>query len=79
MIEYVSATGEDLASDSSDTTCDGPTSRHHLLRHKLTLDEGTSSDKATAESEGGKRESKKRDRKKLLSCKDISNMRAWSG
>uniref|UniRef100_A0A4W6FKE0 DNA helicase n=1 Tax=Lates calcarifer TaxID=8187 RepID=A0A4W6FKE0_LATCA len=67
MIEYVSATGEDLASDSSDTTCDGPTSRHHLLRHKLTLDEGTSSDKATAESEGGKRESKKRDRKKLLS------------
>ncbi|GAA6235942.1 transcriptional regulator ATRX-like isoform X1 [Lates japonicus] len=65
--------GEDLASDSSDTTCDGPNSRHHLLRHKLTLDEGTSSDKATAESEGGKQESKKRDSKKLLSSDSESD------
>ncbi|XP_032389041.1 transcriptional regulator ATRX isoform X2 [Etheostoma spectabile] len=36
--------GQDMTSDSSDPTCDGPTSRHHLLSHKLTLDEGTPSD-----------------------------------
>ncbi|XP_039632785.1 transcriptional regulator ATRX-like [Perca fluviatilis] len=52
--------GEDMASDSSDTTCDGPNSRHHLLRHKLTLDEGTPSDKALAESDVGKPESKRK-------------------
>ncbi|XP_037603550.1 transcriptional regulator ATRX-like [Sebastes umbrosus] len=58
--------GEDLASDSSDTTSDGPNFRHHLLRHKLTL-EGAPSDEAVAESEAGKQEIKKRDRSKHLS------------
>lgn len=70
MIEYISAAGEDLASEPSDTTSDGPSSRHHLLRHKLTLDEGTSSDKAVAESEVGKQESKQRTSSKHLSCKN---------
>ncbi|XP_031175748.2 transcriptional regulator ATRX-like isoform X2 [Sander lucioperca] len=56
--------GEDLTSDSSDTTCDGPNSRHHLLRHKLTLDEGTPSDKA--ESDVGKPESKRKASSKHL-------------
>lgn len=72
---YISAAGEDLASEPSDTTSDGPTSRHHLLRHKLTLDEGTSSDKAEAESEVGKQESKQRAGRKHLSCKNTSNIR----
>ncbi|XP_019132017.2 transcriptional regulator ATRX [Larimichthys crocea] len=45
---------EDLASEPSDTVSDGPNTRHHLLRHKLTLDEASSSDKAAAESEAGK-------------------------
>ncbi|XP_028452111.1 transcriptional regulator ATRX-like isoform X1 [Perca flavescens] len=58
--------GEDMASDSSDTTCDGPNSRHHLLRHKLTLDEGTPSDKALAESDVGKPESKRKASRKHL-------------
>ncbi|XP_029924260.1 transcriptional regulator ATRX-like isoform X2 [Myripristis murdjan] len=46
--------GEDsaLASESSDVRSDGPNSRHHLLRHKLTLDEETSSEKAVMESHG---------------------------
>ncbi|XP_078122976.1 transcriptional regulator ATRX-like [Sander vitreus] len=56
--------GEDLTSESSDTTCDGLNSRHHLLRHKLTLDEGTPSDKA--ESDVGKPESKRKASSKHL-------------
>ncbi|XP_041807750.1 transcriptional regulator ATRX-like isoform X2 [Chelmon rostratus] len=52
--------GEDLPSEPSDTLSDGANTRHHLLRHKLTLDEGTSSDKAVAESEAGKQERKQR-------------------
>ncbi|TKS83503.1 Transcriptional regulator ATRX [Collichthys lucidus] len=47
---------EDLLSEPSDTVSDGPKTRHHLLRHKLTLDEGPSSDKAAAESEAGKQQ-----------------------
>lgn len=73
MIEYVSAAGEDLTSDSSDTMSDGPNTRHHLLRHKLSLDEGTSRDKAVAESEVGKM-SKKRAGCKHLSCKHSFNI-----
>lgn len=38
----VSATGEDLASETSDSMPEKPKSRHHLLQLKLTLDEGTS-------------------------------------
>ncbi|CAK6953614.1 transcriptional regulator ATRX-like [Scomber scombrus] len=59
--------GEGLASASSQSGSDGPKSRHHLLRHKLTLDEGTSSDKAAAEGEVEKKEGKKK-----ASCIDLS-------
>ncbi|KAM9348914.1 transcriptional regulator ATRX-like [Symphorus nematophorus] len=50
--------GEDLPSEPSDTMSDGPNARHHLLRHKLTLDEAASSDKATAGGEVEQQESK---------------------
>uniref|UniRef100_A0A665TWT5 DNA helicase n=1 Tax=Echeneis naucrates TaxID=173247 RepID=A0A665TWT5_ECHNA len=60
--EYVSATGEELPSESPDNLSKGPNSRHHLLRHKLTLDEGASSDKTT-----GKQKSKKRVRRASVS------------
>ncbi|XP_078142676.1 transcriptional regulator ATRX-like isoform X1 [Centroberyx gerrardi] len=63
--------GEDstLASESSD----GPNSRHHLLRHKLTLDEGTPSEKAAAEGDGGEQEeSKRRASSKCLNGNDDS-------
>ncbi|XP_035480151.2 transcriptional regulator ATRX-like isoform X2 [Scophthalmus maximus] len=60
--------GDDLASQLSDTsTSDEPNFRHRLLRHKLTLDEGTSGDKGPAEGEVGKQESKKRASRKPLS------------
>ncbi|XP_073335195.1 transcriptional regulator ATRX-like isoform X2 [Pagrus major] len=54
--------GEDLTSEPSDTMSEGPAARHHLLRHKITLDEGPSSDKAEAEGEEEK-ESKQGARK----------------
>ncbi|XP_068456969.1 transcriptional regulator ATRX-like [Clinocottus analis] len=57
--------GEELTSDSSDTTFNGANSRHHLLRHKLTLDEGTPSDEA--ECDLSKPESKRRASRKHLS------------
>ncbi|XP_067463826.1 transcriptional regulator ATRX-like [Thunnus thynnus] len=66
--------GEDLASGSSDSGSEGPKSRHHLLRRKLTLDEGTSGDKAAAaESEAGKLESKKKAGGKHLSTDSESD------
>eukprot|EP00064_Thunnus_orientalis_P003358 superscaffoldBa00000270_g3367 len=69
-----SAAGEDLASGSSDSGSEGPKSRHHLLRRKLTLDEGTSGDKAAAaESEAGKQESKKKAGGKHLSTDSESD------
>ena len=76
MIDYISAAGEDLASEPSDTMSEGPGARHHLLRHKLTLDEGPSSDKAAAEGEeeGEENESKRGARKKQQSCKDASDI-----
>ncbi|XP_034461776.1 transcriptional regulator ATRX-like [Hippoglossus hippoglossus] len=52
--------GEDLASQPSDNTSEDSISRHHLLRHKLTLDEGTTSDKGAKESEVGKKGRKKK-------------------
>lgn len=70
MIEYVSDTGEDFTEDSSDCYSDEPISRHHLLRHKLTLDEGTSSNKDAPKSEEGKRERKRGARRKNQSCKN---------
>lgn len=78
MIEYISAAEEDLTSEPSDTTSNGPNTRHHLLRHKLTLDEGASSDQAAAGSEAGNQESKQRAGSKHLSCKDTSDTRNWS-
>ncbi|XP_030603016.1 transcriptional regulator ATRX-like isoform X2 [Archocentrus centrarchus] len=51
--------GEDLTSESSDSTSDGPIYRHHLLHHKLTLDEETSQDKSVPKSEVGKWERKR--------------------
>nr|XP_054586594.1 transcriptional regulator ATRX [Nothobranchius furzeri] len=56
--------GEDEASESSDSTSDKPKSRHHLLRHKLALDEGRSE---RAESDAEKQESKGRAKRKRLS------------
>ncbi|KAM7374138.1 hypothetical protein PAMP_006813 [Pampus punctatissimus] len=65
--------GEDLPSMSSGSGSEGPKSRHHLLRHKLTLDEGTASDKAEAEDEVGKQGSKKKARRKHLSTDSESD------
>lgn len=72
MTQYIFAAGEDMASKSSDITSDGHNSRHHLLHHKLNLDEETTSDKAAAQSKVGKQESKKRANSKHMSCKHIS-------
>ncbi|MED6287528.1 hypothetical protein CHARACLAT_017288, partial [Characodon lateralis] len=58
--------GEDLVSESSDGMFDEPMSRNHLLRHKLALDEGASSDKAEPEGEVGMQENKRRTRRKHL-------------
>ncbi|KAM7397771.1 hypothetical protein PAMA_005884 [Pampus argenteus] len=65
--------GEDLASMSSDSGSEGPKSRHHLLRHKLALDEGTASDKAEAEDEVGKQGSKKKASRRHLSTDSESD------
>lgn len=78
MTEYISAAGEDLASETSDATPDGPNTRHHLLRHKLTLDEKTSSDKAAAESDAGMQKSKQRAGSLQLNCKDTRNWSVWT-
>ncbi|KAM3601237.1 uncharacterized protein V6R79_009568 [Siganus canaliculatus] len=48
------ANGEDLSSELSDSMSDRANTRHHLLRHKLTLDEGPSSDRDKARDEEGK-------------------------
>ncbi|KAG7223296.1 hypothetical protein INR49_015652 [Caranx melampygus] len=58
--------GDDLTSDSSDTMSEGPKSSHHLLRHKLTLDEGTSGTTA-AQMEVGKEKRKKKTKRKPMS------------
>uniref|UniRef100_A0A3B4UQ36 DNA helicase n=1 Tax=Seriola dumerili TaxID=41447 RepID=A0A3B4UQ36_SERDU len=63
----------DLASESSDAMSGGPKTKHHLLRHKLTLDEETSSNKAAAESEVGKQKSKKKASSKCLRNTCCSN------
>ncbi|KAM8741024.1 transcriptional regulator ATRX-like isoform 2-T2 [Acanthopagrus schlegelii] len=62
--------GEDLASEPSDTMSEGPGARHHLLRHKLTLDEGPSSDKAAAEGEEGEENESKRGARKKQQSSD---------
>ncbi|KAI3373536.1 hypothetical protein L3Q82_022139 [Scortum barcoo] len=65
--------GEDLASEPSDTMSDGPTSRHHLLRHKLSLDEGASSAKDMAQGNVGKQKSKQRTSSEHLSSDSESD------
>ncbi|XP_063751785.1 transcriptional regulator ATRX-like isoform X2 [Eleginops maclovinus] len=65
--------GEDSASESSDTMSDGPTSRHHLLRHKLTLDDGGPGDKAGAEGEAGGPKSNKKASKTALNSDSESD------
>nr|XP_020454385.1 transcriptional regulator ATRX-like isoform X2 [Monopterus albus] len=66
--------GEDLASESSDTMSKAKNSRHHLLRHKLTLDEGTSSDKPAAKDEAVTQERKRRASRKHLSSDGESDV-----
>ncbi|XP_069002853.1 transcriptional regulator ATRX-like [Embiotoca jacksoni] len=60
--------GEDLASESADTTSNEPNARHHLLRHKLTLDED---DKAVPNSE---KEHKRRGSRDLFSSDSESDV-----
>ncbi|XP_034060105.1 transcriptional regulator ATRX-like [Gymnodraco acuticeps] len=65
--------GEDFATESSDAMSDGPTSKHHLLRHGLTLDDGAPVDKAGAESEAGEPKSKQKASRKLLNSDSESD------
>ena len=74
MLEDVCATGEDLASESSDNMSDKCKTRHHLLNHKLTLDEETSSGKAGAEGGVTKLRDKKRAGSKPSDCKHTSDI-----
>lgn len=77
-MEYTSPAGEDLTSDSSDTSSGQRIVRHHLLRHKLTLDKETSGEKAVPKSE---EERQKRARKECKTCKrtyDIRNRSVWT-
>lgn len=64
----ISAAGEEMASESSDSQSDDPKLRHHLLRHKLALDEGTS-DKAGLEDEVGPQENERKEKRKRSLCK----------
>ncbi|XP_054482143.1 transcriptional regulator ATRX-like isoform X2 [Anoplopoma fimbria] len=64
---------EELTSDSSDTKSDGPNSRHHLLRHKLSLDERTPTDKARAEGVVATPETKQRASSEHLSSDSESD------
>ncbi|XP_049895031.1 transcriptional regulator ATRX-like [Epinephelus moara] len=66
--------GGDLTSQSTDGTSDEPNpSRHHLLRHKLTLDEAVPNDMAAAESDAGKEEKKRRPSRNQLSSDSESD------
>lgn len=48
--DCLSAAGEGSVSDSSDSTSEHK-ARHHLLQHKLSLDDAVAKDKAAAEAE----------------------------
>ncbi|KAI4813930.1 hypothetical protein KUCAC02_003150 [Chaenocephalus aceratus] len=65
--------GEDFATESSDAMSDGPTSKHNLLRHGLTLDDGAPVDKAGIESEAGEPKSKQKASRKLLNSDSESD------
>ncbi|XP_061595930.1 transcriptional regulator ATRX-like isoform X2 [Cololabis saira] len=57
--------GKDLASETSDSSSDEKSNtRHHLLRHKLILDEGASGGKTASESEVGMQEGERKARRK---------------
>ncbi|XP_056141347.1 transcriptional regulator ATRX-like isoform X2 [Lampris incognitus] len=62
-----------MASESSETISDGPISRHHLLRHKLSLDENTSSDKTATEGDGTEKRHKIKVRSKDFSESETSD------
>uniref|UniRef100_A0A3Q3WU13 DNA helicase n=1 Tax=Mola mola TaxID=94237 RepID=A0A3Q3WU13_MOLML len=66
---------EDLASESSDNMSDRCKTRHHLLHHKLSLDEETSSSKAGAEWGVTKLRYKKRAGSKPSDCKHTSDIK----
>lgn len=73
VVIRMSATGENLS--SSDAGTGGPNLRqHHLLRHKLTLDENTGSNKAASGNEAGKADKKWRITPKELSSKETSHV-----
>lgn len=65
--DCLSAAGEGSVSDSSDSTSEHK-ARHHLLQHKLSLDDAVAKDKAAAEAE--KRSQRKDPR--ASSCKPSS-------
>uniref|UniRef100_A0AAQ4NXQ7 DNA helicase n=1 Tax=Gasterosteus aculeatus aculeatus TaxID=481459 RepID=A0AAQ4NXQ7_GASAC len=60
---------EEVTSDSSDYSSKEANSRHHLLRHKLTFDEGAQSAEASPRNVVAKREGKQRCGSRPLSCK----------
>nr|XP_057943156.1 transcriptional regulator ATRX-like isoform X2 [Doryrhamphus excisus] len=67
----MTAAGDNMASPSSDAGSDRPNvENHHLLRHKLTLDEAVGSDNAGSGVEEGKQEKKQRLGPKQLSTDD---------
>lgn len=66
--DCLSAAGEGSVSDSSDSTSEHKARHHHLLQHKLSLDDAASKDKAAAEVE--KRSQRKDPR--AGSCKPLS-------
>lgn len=68
VMGFISAAGEEMASESSDSQSDEPKLRHHLLRHKLALDEGTG-DKAGLEDEVGPQENERKEKRKRSLCK----------
>lgn len=64
-----------MASDSSDSRSNGPNSRHHLLRHRLSLNEEKSIDKVATEQGGAELKSKTNARNEQLTCK--SNLQKY--
>lgn len=60
-----------MASESSDGTSDDPKLRHHLLRHKLTLDKETTGDKAEPQNEAGQQETERKAKRKQQLCKQM--------
>lgn len=70
VIDFLSAAGEEVASESSDIHSDDTKLRHHLLRHKLTLDKETGN-KAEPENEAGQQETERKAKRKRPFCKQM--------